>query len=278
MANPVTSLFSGEMKYAVGSVKGLTETITRIDAAAAKEAQDRATAVSNLQTDVNTKNQVQIDALAAHKTNDFAPLKADFDLANASETTTGSIRNFAKIYGDAIKDAIINGAGGAWDTLKEIQDGVASGELTLGQAIIDSIASAKAELRGTVTGAMDTLGEIETTLNAFIQATTQNLATLRTDLQAFAVNAARLGGSKKAIEFPVVNSAGRIVLANAPKDGVLGINNCRIEAIDADGTITTAPVYLDTADATGKTFVVDVPSNLWNGRTTQAYYEYISAA
>lgn len=274
----MAELFTGEMLHPIDNISGLPLQLQTIKNSVTQEVTDRGTAITNLQSDVNTKDAAQTTALNAHKTNDFTPLKTAFDAANADETTVGSIRKFAFDKANSVKDEIINGATGIWQTLQGIQAYVeVNGAESITAAILAAVTDAKAELRNGVDSAMDTFKEVSDAMTLFATQTAEKFTNLETSLKAYADNAARMGGSKKIVEYPLVAN-GKFTLTNAPKDGLEGIENFHRVNCVVDGAIKSAYVTVDQTDTSGKTFIVSVPAGTWDGRQIEVQYDYIAAA
>jgi len=83
------------------------------------------------------------------------------------ESAIASSLAASKAYTDTAVSNLINSAPGTLDTLKEIADYISvTGEWSVAAAITNSVTAAKAELKGTVTEAFDTLKEVETELSS----------------------------------------------------------------------------------------------------------------
>jgi hypothetical protein len=101
------------------------------------------------------------------------------------------------------------------------------------------------------------------------------VSTATTELQAFANEASRVGGSIPIIESLIVQND-KIVLTYPPKNGVNGIlGPATVKHIDA-GVMSEAPVTKDNSDATGKTFIValDYPGQ-WDFNSVLIQYLYV---
>lgn len=87
-------------------------------------------------------------------------------------------------------------------------------------------------------------------------------ATQTAALQAYATEAARLGGSHNIVEFLTVTND-RIVLTNSPKSGVFGIVNYMTARYTNSSTNEAFdyPVTKDVADTSGKTFILAVAAS-----------------
>lgn len=98
-----------------------------------------------------------------------------------------------------------------------------------------------------------------------------------TALQAYADAAAIAGGSIPVIQSLVVTD-NKIVLANAPKNGVNGIMNySRVSYIDEFNREYQAPLTLDATDTTGKTFIISLDvSGEWDTKSVLVQYLYVA--
>ena len=244
------------------------------------------------------------DALSAHVTGAFKTAKDLLDLVNSDATVVGSFRK-------AIDD-VIGGAPAALDTLKEIADYISvNPDATVAVSITNHVDAAVAGLKGTVTNAMDTLGEVEGAVNAEISARaaavsalqavleaaiaaeeaariaadaaelaarTASEAALDSSLKAYADNAATQGGSLPKLESLLVSN-NKIVLSKAPKAGVNGIMNFgTVRYVDGNGIAYDAPITQDGADMSGKTFIISVDTNgQWDSFSVSVQYLYINA-
>ena len=276
--------------YAKSTIYQLSDELAALHAADALEASDRAAAVLaeenariiavqaeidarilavaneviardaavKVETDARVlADQAISDTLSAHISGPFATAKNLLDLVNGDATVTGSFRK-------AIDD-VIGGAPAALNTLKEIADYIAvNPDANVAAAITSHIDAAIAALKGSVTTAMDTLGEVETAVNN--EAATRSTlytsldtkitdetadriaamlsevaarnaaikveedarllseAALLASMQAYANNSATQGGAVPKLEYVLVNN-NSITLSYPPKSGVNGIVN-----------------------------------------------------
>lgn len=170
----------------------VTQEVNDRVAAIIAEASARATAVTNEENAriaaVSAEEAARIlgdtansDALSAHVAGAFTTAKDLLDVVNGTDVTVGSFRK-------AIADVIDN-APSALNTLKEIADYIAvNPDANVASAITNHVDNAVTTLKGTVTTAMDTLGEIETSINAESSARSAAVSALQTLLTA-AINA-----------------------------------------------------------------------------------------
>jgi len=243
------------------------EVIAR-DAAVKVETDARILAVANeviardaavkVETDARVlADQAISDALSAHISGPFSTAKSLLDLVNGDASVTGSFRK-------AIDD-VIGGAPAALDTLKEIADYIAvNPDANVAAAITSHIDAAIALMKGSVTTAMDTLGEIETAVNneaatrstlytsldtkiadetadriaAMLSEITARNAAIKVEedarllseaallasMQTYANSSSAQGGSVPKLEYVLVNN-NSITLSQTPKSGVNGIVN-----------------------------------------------------
>lgn len=173
---------------ATARAAAVTQEVNDRVAAIIAEASTRATAVTNEENAriaaVAAEQSARIagdtansDALSAHVSGAFTTAKNLLDLVNGDTTVVGSFRK-------AIDD-VINGAPVALDTLKEIADYIAvNPDANVAAAITNHVDAAVTALKGTVTSAMDTLGEVETAVNAEIAARAASLSALQSLLEA----------------------------------------------------------------------------------------------
>ena len=173
---------------ATARAAAVTQEVNDRVAAIIAEASARATAVTNEENAriaaVAAEEAARIagdtansDALSAHVTGAFKTAKDLLDLVNSDATVVGSFRK-------AIDD-VIGGAPAALDTLKEIADYISvNPDATVAVSITNHVDAAVAGLKGTVTNAMDTLGEVEGAVNAEISARAAAVSALQAVLEA----------------------------------------------------------------------------------------------
>ena len=97
--------------------------------------------------------------------------------------------------------------------------------------------------------------------------------------KAYADAAATSGGSVPRLESLVV-LGGKIILTDAPKNGINGIVNYgRVSYVDENNDEWIYPVLLDSTDATGKTYAVqvNVPGDL-DSKTVFIQYFYVGSS
>ena len=119
-------------------------------------------ALADLTTTAKSNLVAAINEVASSASDDLAEVQDQIDVIDGDESTVGSFRKLVK---DSI-DGLIDGAPVALNTLKEIADYIdVNPDADVAAAITRVVDDAKVELKGTVTAAMDTLGEIETAIN-----------------------------------------------------------------------------------------------------------------
>ena len=122
-------------------------------------------ALANLTTTAKSNLVAAINEVASSASSDLAEVQDQIDVIDGDEATEGSFRKLVK---DSI-DNLIDGAPVALNTLKEIADYIdVNPDADVAAAITRVVDEAKVSLKGTVTEAMDTMGEIESIVNAEI--------------------------------------------------------------------------------------------------------------
>lgn len=242
-----TQLPLGFTRRTIDSVNGLTAALLNLSHADQLEILAR----QQLAQTVNDNDAAQTQALNNHKTTEFLPLKSAFDAANADETTAGSIRKFAFDKAELVKDQIINGATGIWQTLQGIQAYVeVNGAESITAAILDAVTKAKLELRDGVDSAMDTFAEVKGSIDTLTLQVNQNLTNLETTLKDFS----KSWGSNDFIDEKTASVDGKVVLTYKPKNGLASISGMQAMNVDANGNVSVIFLTADASDASGKTF------------------------
>ena len=253
-----------------------------------------------------------VAALANGRITDLETLTT---LINADSSTAGSFRK-------AIAD-VVGVAPEALNTLKEIADSI-NNDATLYDTLVNlvntSISDLNAEVLGTATTAMDTLGEIEAVINIIRGANNvvgsiakaekdagiyadaavlvektraesaealklaiasnlsdvENVATARTNLDVYSKSEASAlatsGGAVFITEAKTV-TADKIVLTNAPKNGVI-FNFATVRHVDSNFVSYDIPVTV-TATAGGKEFLLSPnTSGQFDSKLVQVQYAY----
>lgn len=96
-------------------------------------------------------------------------------------------------------------------------------------------------------------------------------------ISTFVGNSVRLGGAVNLTESLVVAN-NRIVLSQVPKNAMI-FNFGTARTFDSNGNTVDCPVYPDTTDASGKTYVLSVDtSGQLNGSSVAIQYQYVSAS
>lgn len=96
-------------------------------------------------------------------------------------------------------------------------------------------------------------------------------------IKTFVLEATRTGGSVFKTESVVVN-ADKIVLAEAPKDGLI-LNFATVRHIDVSGAAYDVPVSKDGTDASGKTFILaPTTPGEFDTKSVLVQYPYVMAA
>jgi len=207
----------------------------------------------------------------------------------------------ARIAGDAglqtqINNVLSNVDGAALDSLTEVVAAFQAADSTLNGAITSLATSASSALTTEVNRAeaaelvlrTDLASEVsravaaEAVLSAGLS--TEVAARIAADsaldiaLKAYADNAATQGGSLPKLETLIV-SANKIVLSKAPKAGINGIMNFgTVRYVDGSGVAYDAPVFIDSSDASGKTYIISVDtSGQWDGFSVAIQYLYVNA-
>jgi hypothetical protein len=127
-----------------------------VNTALLKEVSDRLLAVSTEET-ARIAGDTALSLSMSTQTGDFSSAKATLDIVNGDNTVVGSFRK-------AIAD-VVDGAPVAMDTLKKIADYISvNPDANVADAITSHVDAAVAALKGDVTSAMDTLGEVETAI------------------------------------------------------------------------------------------------------------------
>jgi hypothetical protein len=293
------------------TVFGLTTDLANLVAADAAELARAQAAelvlTTNLAAEATTARAAELlltTNLAAEATTARAAELAELTRATAAETvlqTNITTEETARIAGDValgvrIDNALSNLDGAALDSLTEIVTAFQAADSTLNGAITTLAASAGTGLSDEVARA--TAAELLLTNNLAAEATTaraaellltNNLATEVTArgtdeaaqtvmLKAYTDEAVRVGGALPKLESLVV-AADKIVLSNAPKNGINGIMNfATVRYVDSNGVAYDAPVMLDGSDVSGKTYTIAVDtSGEWNGKSVSVQYVYIVA-
>lgn len=252
----------------------------------------RATGVEGSLTSLTTTDKTSLVAAINEikSSSDITALTATVNTINGDSTTTGSFRK-------AIAD-VIGTAPETLNTLKEIADAINNDpnlNTTLTTLVSSSITSAKEELKGTVTTAMDTLGEIETAIsNEVTRATaaegtkltkTSNLsdlsdiATARTNLSVYSKaevdsTVGSLSNVSKNVSGTITND--RVEFPFAPIGGLDGV---AFGIVRIFGVISGVPssydeveITLYSTDVTGKTFNIHGESaGIYEGKTAKAF-------
>ncbi len=172
----LTNAVSAEKTRAEGAESTLTTAIetekTRAEGAESTLTSDLADEVSrakgvegvlaDLTTTAKSNLVAAINEVASSASSDLSEVQDQIDVIDGDESTEGSFRKLVK---DSI-DGLIDGAPVALNTLKEIADYInVNPDADVAAAITRVVDDAKVELKGTVSAAMDTLGEIETAIN-----------------------------------------------------------------------------------------------------------------
>lgn len=168
----------------------------------------------------------------------LASLTSDYQAADAAEASAreaGDVQTLsdaksysdtkhaeALAYADAVKASLLGGIPPeTLDTLTELAAALKNNPDivdVLQNQIIDGIAAAKAELKGTVTEAMDTLGEIETALNSEIADRT---AAVNAEQQAREAGDAALDSRLTTVEGQVNGKIGNLSSLHTDEKGSL---------------------------------------------------------
>ena len=121
--------------------------------------------LADLTTTAKSNLVAAINEVASSASSDLAEVQDQIDVIDGDESTEGSFRKLVK---DSI-DGLIDGAPVAFNTLKEIAEYIdVNPDADVAAAITRVVDDAKVALKGTVTEAMDTMGEIESAVNAEI--------------------------------------------------------------------------------------------------------------
>lgn len=269
-------IYAGERVFAQSMVAGLGKALDDVGLAIEQQAQQ-------FQTQLDTQNTNQTQALnteATTRTDEDTKLQVQITenhdaiaVLNADENTDGSFKFGLR----SLKDSILNGVDGAFDTLKEIQAYTeVVGQGSVAQAILDSVANAKKELRGVVDPAMDTLGSIANSITAFKDEVSQRFSKTTTDLQAYADNAARMGGLEPILEDDREIRNNRIMLSFAPKNGLASIQGwgAALVKLPNSDKLRVMDLRLDLSDTSGRTFLFKVAEDgeLDGGIATVQYF------
>lgn len=219
----------------------------------------------------------------------LSSLKSDLEAADAAEagsriagdastlasaaTYTDSAKAAAIAYIDQVKANILGGIPPAvLDTITELAAALKNNPdivSVLESQIIDGLAAAKDELKGTVTAAMDTLGEIEVALNKEIADRATAIST---------ETSARVGGDDAldtrltTVEVAVNGKIGNLsTLHTDVKDTlVAAINEVQDEVVTEAGRASAAEVVLGTAVSTEATRAQGVEAGLQTSIETEA--------
>jgi len=232
------------------------------------------TNITNLQNkhanDVQSLTDKINNDIQALKDNEIKSLQDAVNLLNADQNTEGSVEYKIK---QAI-DALINGAGDAYDTLKEIVDYInkEAGDLQ------DFINQVQSKVDALVDGASDdfnTLGKIETKINEI----NDEIDQLRGDTSdSLADVAAKIPMYKVDDELPI-NDGNKITLTYVPV-GDLVNKQAIVYTTDNDGNRIVEGVYTvvhDSDDKTGKVYVIQADSQLSSDYKAQVSYFWNNA-
>jgi hypothetical protein len=190
----------------------------------------------------------------------------------------------ALIAADAAQNLRINNVlnnvdGIALNSLAEVVTAFQAADGTLNGAITALAGAAGADLTTEISRATTAEGVLTTNLTAETVARIAADTALDTSLKAFATESVRVGGAMPEMETLTV-AGSKIVLTNAPKNGVKGIIGYgRVSYVDINNVENLAPVTLDSSDVSGKTFIINTDAaNEWDAKTVQIQYWYITAA
>lgn len=245
------------IKRSTALIGGLDATLVSLALADSNEITARQTAISDVQSAAVTENIARVAAEGVIST-EVTNNKTLLDTVNGSSSTVGSFRK-------EIADVVDN-APEALNTLKKIAEYIA---VDPSANVAAAITAAITDIRGTATSAMDTLGEVQTEAAAIRVAYVDADTVLEASLKAYADALT----ARPVLDVLVVSND-KIVLTNAPRNGLQGVMNfATVRHIDADGMSWDVPVTIDVSDITGKTFVLAVPTaGQWNTKSVQVQY------
>lgn len=294
------------------TVYGLTTDLANLQQADATELARAQAAELVLRTDLASEattaraaELVLTNNLSSEVTRATAAELAEMTRATAAETvlqTNITTEEAARIAGDLalgvrIDNALSNLDGSALDSLTEIVTAFQAADSTLNGAITTLANAAGSDLTDEIARATSAEGVLTTNLAAEVVRAQSAESTLTTDLnsevaariaadsaldvslKAYTDEAVRVGGALPKLESLVV-AADKIVLSNAPKNGINGIMNfATVRYVDSNGVAYDAPVMLDGSDVSGKTYTVAVDtSGEWNGKSVSIQYIYVVVA
>jgi hypothetical protein len=279
------------------SVNGLTETIIPALQAAtllvqsnlATETSARQAAVTALTTALGseaTTARAAEDALGVRidtETTDRQTAITTVTDALTAENTRATTAEVA--LGIRIDNVISNTDATAIDSLVEVVTYFHEADNNLQQAILDLGGAAGSGLSTETTNRtaadtalgvrIDTLTtNTNTAITTLTDSTTANLAQAVTDLEAFATNAATLGGSKSIIEDLIV-SGDAITLSHKPKDGWFSVTTGQVEYVNGPVGYKIE-VFENTSVTSGKEYKLSVSAGSYDGKQVRIQYLYVS--
>ena len=247
------------IKRSTALISGLDATLTNLALADSTEVTARQNAITAVELAASTENTARINAEQAITTT-VTNNKSLLDTVNGDASVVGSFRK-------EIADVVGN-APAALNTLKEIADYIA---VDPSANVAGAINAAIAEIKGTATSAMDTLGEVQIEAAAIRTSFAAADVSLEASLKAYAD-----GLTARPVLEVLVVANDRIILSNAPRNGLQGVMNfATVRYTDVDGLSWDVPVTIDATDAAGKTFVLSLPtSGQWNSNGVSVQYMY----
>jgi hypothetical protein len=176
-------------------------------------------AAKDTATEVETARALAAEALLAPKA---SPTFTGTPAAPTAAPGTNTTQIATTAFVQAVKDALLNGAGGAYDTLKELQDLIVADETTataLATTVVGKLA--KASNLSDLTSASTALDNLGLTANGKSLVTAANYAAMRvllglvpgTDVQAYDAELAALAGLTSAADkLPYFTGSGTAAL------------------------------------------------------------------
>lgn len=233
-------------------------------------------AINDVNTSINNlKNQHQQDVqtltdkinsdIQALKDNEIKSLQDAVALLNADQNTEGSVDYKIK----QALDALINGAGEAYDTLKEIVDYInkEAGDLT---NFIQQVQDKVNAVIGNASDDYNTLEKVE----ARIKETNDRITQLQGDTSASLSDvAAQIPMYKVDDELPV-NDGNKITLTYVPVGDIVDRRAC-VYITDNNGNRIVKGLFTvakDSDDTTGKVYVIQAPFTLPSDVKAQVSY------
>jgi len=231
---------------------------TKVDLTAFNAAiNDINTNITNLQSkhesDINDLQTYIDDQVQSLKDNEIKSLQDAITLLNADSNTEGSVDYKIK----TALDALINGAGEAYDTLKEIVDYINS-EASDFQGLIDNLNAKIDAIVGNASDDYNTLEKIEQRIKevkdqvADMQGDTSNsLADVQASIPQY--------NFEKDL---AVAEGNKITLAKVPASGIVFNSEAKVYITDNDGNMIITGIFTcvkDPDDDSGKVFKIECP-------------------